>query len=245
MVSQSAFAARLREGRPARALLLELSRLSGWIAFPAMFGMIVLSEPIVALVFGEKWSPAAPALSIVGLIGAYLAVEVVHQSYCLAARKMGAFALVVWLEVALAAGAVVLTASQGLTGVSYGFAASFLVLWCARFAIVSNLSGAGVVGLVRQHLTSQFRFSPASSWLAVSHVSDPPCFRLVCHVPDRIGQFCGCPGLCVGVAIIYAGQAGAREAISISIMTKSDAHRSSPGWSIRLADLARNLSVSE
>lgn len=156
MVSQSAFAARLREGRPAKALLLEMSRLSGWIAFPAMFGMIVLSGPIVAVVFGEKWSPAAPALSIVGLIGAYLAVEVVHQSYCLAARRMGVFALVVWLEVGLAAGAVILTASQGLTGVSYGFAGSFLVLWCARFAIVSNLSGTGIIKLMRQHLAPLF-----------------------------------------------------------------------------------------
>ena len=56
----------------------------------------------------------------------------------------------------MAAGAVVLTASQGLTGVSYGFAGSFLVLWCARFAIVSNLSGAGVMRLVRQHLAPLF-----------------------------------------------------------------------------------------
>lgn len=153
MVSQSAFAARLREGRPAKALLLEMSRLSGWIAFPAMFGMIVLSEPIVALVFGEKWSPAAPALSIVGLIGAYLAVEVVHQSYCLAARKMGALAIVVWIEVGLAACAVAATATHGLSGVSYGFAGSFVVLWAVRFSIVSRLSGVKAFSLVRQHLT--------------------------------------------------------------------------------------------
>ena len=152
MVSQSAFAARLREGRPARTLLLEVSRLSGWIAFPAMFGMVVLSAPIVDLVFGDKWAPAAAALSIIGLIGAYLAIEVVHQSYCLAARKVGALALVVWLDVGLAAGAVAAMSGHGLPGVAYGFAASFLVLWMLRFAIVARLSGVGVSALVRQHL---------------------------------------------------------------------------------------------
>jgi PST family polysaccharide transporter len=117
-----------------------------------MFGMMALSGPVISLVFGEKWAPAAPTLSIVGVIGAYLAIEVVHQSYCLAARKIGAFALVVWLEVGLAAGAVLATHAQGLSGVSYGFAASFLVLWGARFAIVSNLSGSGMMVLVRQHV---------------------------------------------------------------------------------------------
>lgn len=152
MVSQSAFAARLREGRPARTLLIELSRLSGWIAFPAMAGMMVLSGPIITLVFGAKWAPAAPTLSIIGLIGAYLAVEMVHQSYCLAARKIGPLAIVAWLEVGLAAGAVIASYSQGLTGVAYGFAGSFMVLWGVRFAIVSNLSGAGILQLSRQHL---------------------------------------------------------------------------------------------
>ncbi len=152
MVSQSAFAARLREGRPAQTLLIELSRLSGWIAFPAMFGMMVLSVPIVDLVFGDKWAPAALALSIIGLIGAYLAIEVVHQSYCLAARKVGALALVVWLEVGLAAAAVAAMRGHGLSGVAYGFAASFLVLWMLRFAIVARLSGVAVTTLVRQHV---------------------------------------------------------------------------------------------
>nr|WP_070959182.1 lipopolysaccharide biosynthesis protein [Hyphomonas sp. Mor2] len=152
MVSQSAFAARLREGRPARTLLLELSRLSGWIAFPAMFGMMVLSGPVVSLVFGEKWGPAASALSIIGVVGAYLSIEMVHQSYCLAARKIGALACVAWLEVGMTTGAIAVVHQQGLSGVSYGFAASFLVLWGARFAIVSNLSGVGMLHLVRQHL---------------------------------------------------------------------------------------------
>ncbi len=152
MVSQSAFAARLREGRPARALLVELSKLSGWIAFPAIFGMVVLAAPIVETVFGQKWAPSASALGIVGFVGVYLAIEVVHESYCLAARKVGALGCIAWLDVVLAAGGVSALASNGLTGVSFGFAGSFLVLWVVRFAIVARLSGADLVVLVRQHI---------------------------------------------------------------------------------------------
>lgn len=152
MVSQSAFAARLREDKPARELLVDVSKLSGWIAFPAIFGLVVLSSPIVQLVFGEKWVPASDALIIIGFVGAYLAIEVVHQSYCLAARKVGSLALVAWLDVAVAAGGVFALQANGLTGVSYGFAGSFLVLWIARVAIVSNLAGIGLATLARQHI---------------------------------------------------------------------------------------------
>jgi O-antigen/teichoic acid export membrane protein len=152
MVSQSAFAARLREGKPARELLIDVSKLSGWIAFPAIFGLVVLASPIVQLVFGEKWAPASDALMIVGFVGAYLAIEVVHQSYCLAARKVGTLALIAWLDVALAAGGVFALQANGLVGVSYGFAGSFLVLWIARIAVVSNLAGIGLTTLVRQHI---------------------------------------------------------------------------------------------
>lgn len=156
MVSQSAFAARLREGRSAGALLIELSKLSGWIAFPAVLGLIVLAAPIVEIVFGQKWEPSVSALHIMGFIGLYLAIEVVHQSYCLAARKVGALACVVWLEVGLAAGGVTALASSGLNGVSYGFAGSFLVLWIVRFAIVSRLSNTGLFLLIRQHVPPLF-----------------------------------------------------------------------------------------
>lgn len=152
MVSQSAFAAQIREGRSASTLLIELSRLSGWIAIPALAGLSVLSLPIVTLVFGEQWRQAAPALSIIGVVGAYIAIEMIHQSYCLAARKVAWVATVAWIEVALGALAVVLLHRHGLVGVSYGFVASFLALWLVRFAILSRLSGVGVLPLLRIHL---------------------------------------------------------------------------------------------
>lgn len=194
MVSQSAFAARLRDGRPAKTLLLELSRLSGWIAFPAVAGMVVLAVPTVELVFGEKWRPAAAALSIVGGLGAYLAIEVVNQSYCLAARKMGALTLVVWVDVGLAAGAVIAMASYGLSGVSYGFVGSFLVLWLARFAIVSNLSGVSMSRLMGQHLAP----------LAVSMLMAAVVAVVVHRLPDWPNLALIGVGGIMGV-LIYAG----------------------------------------
>lgn len=152
MVSQSAFAAQMRAGRPSDTLLIELSRLSGWIAIPALTGLSVLAVPVVALVFGEKWSLAASALSIIGVVGAYLAIEMIHQSYCLAARKIGSMAAVAWTEVAVGAGCVIALHGYGLIGVCYGFVASFLALWIIRFGIVSRLSGVSIVSLLRQHI---------------------------------------------------------------------------------------------
>ena len=152
MVSQSAFAARLREGRPAKNLLIELSRLTSWIAFPAVFGMIVLAHPIVGLVFGAKWQLSAQALSILGFVAAYLALEMVHQSYCLAAVKIRHLTYVAWTEVGLAAIAIIVTSRFGLIGVSFGFTGSFIALWMVRFSIVSRLAGVPTTTLLAQHV---------------------------------------------------------------------------------------------
>ncbi len=194
MVSQSAFAARLREGRPAKTLLLELSRLSGWIALPALCGLSVLAGPVVVLVFGEKWAPAAPALSIIGVVGAYVAIEMIHQSYCLAAREIGALAAIAWIEVGLAALAVIVLHKYGLTGVSYGFVFSFLALWVIRFAIVSRLAGVSVIALGRQHLLPLF----ASAGMAVIVA------KLLPILPNWPGYVVIAAGSLIGV-IVYVG----------------------------------------
>lgn len=152
MVSQSAFATQLRTGQNGSSLLLDLSRLSGWIALPALLGLAVLSEPIVGLVFGAKWLGAAPVLTIIALVGAYQAIEMIHQSYCLAAGRVSALTSVAWLEVLLGAGMVWWAAQFGLVAVSCAFAVSFFLVWPARFFIVSRLASLSVRTLPLQHL---------------------------------------------------------------------------------------------
>lgn len=152
MVSQPAFAAMARAGDDEAGLLLEISRLSGLIAFPAFFGLSILSLPFLTLLFGDHWIDAAPILAIISVVGIYLTIEKVNEAFCLAAGRAGGLAMVGWAEVILAIALVWGAAAWGIQGMSVAFVLSFVLFWPARFWIVSNLAQIPMVGLIAPHI---------------------------------------------------------------------------------------------
>lgn len=152
MVSQPAFASMTRSGARAADLLGDIDRLSGLIAFPMFAGLAVLSEPVLHLAFGQKWLEAAPVLSILCVIGAYLCIERVHVSYCLAAGRASRLTLIAWSEVALGSGLIWLATPFGLSAVAAAYAVTFLSLWPLRLAVVAGLTGIGLRALLSTHL---------------------------------------------------------------------------------------------
>jgi PST family polysaccharide transporter len=99
-VAQPAFGAAARDGGPATDLLIDVMRLTGFLAFPAFAGLAVLS----------------------------------------------------WVEVALAAGVIVVLAPYGLPVVTAGFVAVFLLVWPLKFANLGHIAGLSGPALMRQHL---------------------------------------------------------------------------------------------
>ncbi len=135
--------------------LLDISRLSGLAAFPAFFGLATLSEPLLLLVFGPQWVGAAPVLSVLAMIGAYLCIEKVNQSFCLAAGKAGAVTLLSWVEVVLASGLIWLGSRWGITAVGAAFLLSLCIelvqplLPTARMSDITDLicnTAGGLIG---------------------------------------------------------------------------------------------------
>ncbi len=151
-VAQPAFGAVARGGGRAADLLLDVMRLTGFVAFPAFAGLAVLSEPALVLLFGQKWAPAAPVLSLMSVFGMYLCVEKVQQTYCLAAGQAGRLAVLSWVEVVLAAIVIAATASYGLTVVTAGFVLVFLLVWPFKFANLGQIAGLPAPLLMQQHL---------------------------------------------------------------------------------------------
>ena len=151
-VAQPAFGAAARDGGQAADLLIDVMRLTGFLAFPAFAGLAVLSEPALVLLFGQKWAPAAPVLSLMSVFGMYLCAEKVQQTFCLAAGQAGRLAVLSWVEVALAAAAIVVLAPYGLPVVTAGFVAVFLLIWPLKFANLGHIAGLPGPALMRQHL---------------------------------------------------------------------------------------------
>ncbi|WP_170376789.1 lipopolysaccharide biosynthesis protein [Ruegeria atlantica] len=152
MVSQPAFAAVTRGGGRASEMLLDVMRLTGFVTFPAFAGLAVLSEPVLVLLFGEKWSPAAPVLSLMSVFGMYLCTERVQQTFCLASGQPGRLAVLSWIEVVLAAIAITVAAPYGVPVVTAAFISVFLIMWPFKFANLAAISGQPVSRLASLHI---------------------------------------------------------------------------------------------
>ena len=151
MASQPAFASMTRSGARAADLLSDIGRMSGPIAFPIFAGLAVLAQPLLHLMFGTKWLDAAPVLSILAIIGAYLCIERVHVSFCLAAGRAGPITLIAWAEVGLSAALIWLAAPFGLPAIAAAFTATFLILWPLRLNTVARLAAISLPTLIRPH----------------------------------------------------------------------------------------------
>ncbi|WP_170765226.1 lipopolysaccharide biosynthesis protein [Ruegeria lacuscaerulensis] len=152
MVAQPAFGAAARGGGRATDLLLDVMRLTGFLAFPAFAGLAILSEPVLVLLFGQKWSPAAPVLSLMAVFGMYLSAEKVQQTFCLAAGRPGRLAILSWIEVGLAVVVIAVVAPYGLSLTTAGFVAVFLLIWPFKFANLGHIVGLPGMELMRQHV---------------------------------------------------------------------------------------------
>lgn len=152
MVAQPAFSSVARSGGHAANLLVDIMRMAGLVVFPAFAGLAVLAEPALIVLFGQKWAPAAPVLSVMSIFGMYLCIEKVQQTYCLAVGKVGVLALLAWCEVGLAATLIYLAVSLDLTAVAAAFVAGFLIVWPLRFRNLAAIADIGPGQLARVHI---------------------------------------------------------------------------------------------
>jgi O-antigen/teichoic acid export membrane protein len=148
MVSQPAFAEINRGGGRAGDLLLDIARMSGLAAFPFFAGLAVLAEPILGVIFGPEWVPAAPVLMVMSFLGLYFCIAMVQQSFCLAAGHAGEITVLTWANVVLGAVLMAIVARWGVVAITAGFVGAHYLLWIFRYRIVSKLGGGAVWPLI-------------------------------------------------------------------------------------------------
>ncbi len=152
LAAQPAFARMRRDGARAAVLLQDVLRLSGMQALAAFAGLALLAGPVIELTFGPSWLGAVPILQVLAVLGAYFCIEKLHQAFCLAAGRVGATALLSWLEVALALALALALRPGGVVAMAGGVVAAFLVLWGGRFRVVAAVAGISPLALARLHL---------------------------------------------------------------------------------------------
>jgi O-antigen/teichoic acid export membrane protein len=150
-VAQPAFAHSSRIGGAPKDLLIPMASLTGFVAFPAFLGLAAIAPDLLVVLFGPEWSEASVAVRVLAIFGIVLSIERLNQSFCLAMGSAGRITLVVWVNVAISSGLVLLLADQGLGGTALAVTAASLLLWPLRVLITSRIGRIPAHALVEVH----------------------------------------------------------------------------------------------
>ncbi|MFS0866259.1 oligosaccharide flippase family protein [Microbacterium sp. 179-B 1A2 NHS] len=131
--------------------LAVVTALAWALALPAGGVLAVLSDPVISVVYGDKWLPAAPVLAALGVYGALRVVFDVFAGF-LYARGLSRPVLwiqVVWLVAIVGA---VLAGAQtlGIAGAGWAHAIVAVVVVLPAYLLVLRRAGLQIVPLLRE-----------------------------------------------------------------------------------------------
>jgi O-antigen/teichoic acid export membrane protein len=119
----SSFAAARHTGRSVTELYLRLVASASLVVVPAGFGLSLVAEPVVLLVFGPKWDAATNVIRIIGVAGIALALGSVTSSLLVAQGMLRqTFYICLSATILRVACMILLVKTFGLVGAAVGWA---------------------------------------------------------------------------------------------------------------------------
>lgn len=106
---------------PARLLeaLRPMLRVSMFVFVPCMVGIAVLAKPLIDIIYGARWLPAAPVLSVLALGGALWPVHILNLEAIKAQGRSDLFFRLAVIKISLAIICVVLASPWGVLGIAW------------------------------------------------------------------------------------------------------------------------------
>ncbi|GAB3041675.1 oligosaccharide flippase family protein [Parafrigoribacterium mesophilum] len=183
-------------GKNKHTVLADTTALAWAATLPAGAFLALLSAPIIVVVYGPKWLPAAQVLAALGMFGALRALFDLFAAYLLA---RGASRSVLWTQViwvaALVPALIAATGWLGIVGAGWVHLAVAVVFVLPAYLIALHRTGIELAGLARACWPPIAAMIPASAAvLLVSTQSDAALWQFL------LG---GLSGGAVYLALIY------------------------------------------
>ncbi len=83
------------------------------IALPSGVGLAIVAEPLVEVVFGERWLPTIPVLQWMSLYGSILTISSCVQAPLIAMGYIRRVSLLIWVQLLIVVPAIIYAASTG------------------------------------------------------------------------------------------------------------------------------------
>lgn len=132
--------------------LLKATRILGIAAFPVFFGISCTAEPIIAVLLGEKWLPAAPLLQLLGVVMPFRLLSNIFPPLLWGVGHPGTSASNFLVAAFLMPMAFYVGTHWGVVGLAYAWLCMYpLVFFITAFRTCSTV-GVGVVVYLLQML---------------------------------------------------------------------------------------------
>jgi len=124
----------------------------GWAAaLPAGGLLAALSAPLIAILYGERWLPAAPVLAALGVFGALRVAFDIFTAYLYAQGRSRPvlWVQVIWL-VTLTLGMVYATAAFGIVGAGWVHVIVALIIVLPAYLVTLRIAGVRLAAVLRR-----------------------------------------------------------------------------------------------
>ena len=135
-------ASRLQDDRARLSQLIETSiRLTTWVFWPVVLGVVMIAPILVPLAFGSEWVDATPVLQILALGTLRAPVSSFNTAVLVAFGRMGSVSFISLLSIAIGTVFLFVGVNFGLVGVAAALALRQWALWPVGAFQVYRVSG--------------------------------------------------------------------------------------------------------
>ena len=124
-----------------QALVASGIRLTTWVFWPAMVGLIVVAPALVPLMLGERWTEAVPMLQLLAVGSLRVPVASFNSTILVGCGRMRDVSLISITSIVVAVPTLALGVGFGLTGVAAALAFRQWALWPLGATLVWRASG--------------------------------------------------------------------------------------------------------
>lgn len=151
-------------------------RMSMFLFFPFMIGIAFTARPLIGILFGERWAPAAPILSILALSAALWPMHVLNIAVIGAQGKSNLLLRVETVKQAAAIALIVVSARWGVLAIAWSVVASSVVALAVNAHYCGRLLGYGLIPQLRDQSTTLFLTIAAAltGWTVLHWTSPSP-----------------------------------------------------------------------
>ncbi len=127
-VAQPVFASIADEHERERRVFRKMMRFTAFLAFPAMFGLVLVAREFILITIGSKWTDAVPLLQMLAISGAFFPFYTLYQNMVIGHGRADINMRFGVAQIVLQIAVVVATHSLGIRGMVAAYSA-FNIVW--------------------------------------------------------------------------------------------------------------------